>query len=100
MPVFGDKKADDYNDKEKKNIWILTPVNSKENTYFLRNQRYGEFLYAFDINKIASAIYDRRSVYTNRFLDNVFLDESYMWEFRKQNDGTFEIWNVKFNERT
>jgi hypothetical protein len=101
MPIFGSKRPDEFKDEDRKGVWILTPVgDGKSGVFFIKNARYGEYLYSFDYSwRLTEMLENRRPVYTNRFLNQVYMDQSYMWQFKKQEDGTYQIWNVRFNER-
>ena len=88
-------------DEDRKGLWIFTPVgDGRSDVFFIKNARYGEYLYAFDFSwKFSEMLDSRRPVYTSRFLNQVYMDQSYMWQFKKIDEGTYQIWNVRFNER-
>ena len=102
MSIFRSKRPDELNDEDRKGVWILTPVGDGHNgdVFYIKNSRYGEYLYAIEFAwKQMEKIADRRPVYTNLNIDQASIDQSYMWQFKKQGDGKYQIWNVKFNER-
>jgi hypothetical protein len=101
MSIFRSKRPDELNDEDRKGVWILTPVSDgNTDVFYIKNSRYGEYLYAIEFAwKQMEKIADRRPVYTNLNIDQESIDQSYMWQFKKQVDGKYQIWNVKFNER-
>ena len=98
-PIFAGKRPNEFTDSDPQGVWFLLPVKNKVDTYYISNAKYGEYLYAIDMWKIDSALNNRRLVFTDKSdkLDNK--DEKYMWEFRRKDNGMYEIWNVKFMER-
>ena len=96
-PVFfsGPKE---FTEKDKQGVWIFKPVTNRPDTYFLQNKKYGEFLFAIDKWKIDEKITPRRMIFTYKS-DSPELDEKFMWYFKKLDDNSYEITNVKFNER-
>jgi hypothetical protein len=101
-PLLSRRKPIHYLDEDKQGFWILTPVAGRsDSVYYIANSKYGEYLFAATMKKIESSLSNRRSI----FLDRYFLTgrnelaEEHMWEFKKLNNGLYEIWNVKFNER-
>ena len=79
--------------------WVLKPVPEKTNTYFIQSKYHKKYFYV-------------KKNYFGNFMSNLFnghdtdfgslydiYDGAFMWELRKQPNGWFEVWNVKFNER-
>ena len=97
-PIFG-QNSNLFTNNDPQGVWILMPVQNRLDTYYIYNVKYGEYLCAYDMWKIDKLLSNRRTVATDMSnkLDNK--DEKYMWEFRRMDNGKYEIWNVKFIER-
>lgn len=95
-PVFLSSPSE-FTEKDKHGVWIFKPVTNRPNTYYLQNEKYGEYLFAIEKFKIDEKITNRRMIFTYKS-PKVELDEKYMWYFKKVDNG-YEIWNVQFNER-
>lgn len=96
--LFGSKRPNVFSDVDKQGVWVLEPVPGKENTFFIKNFKYGEYLYAQDA-LIGQSLSDRRRVLTWKSSKNdMDFKEYYMWSFERTNDGTFYIRNVAYNE--
>ena len=51
---------------------------------------FGEFLFAANDNS--------KSLFTYIFDGKPTLGEEYMWKFEQQSDGSFKIFNLKYNQ--
>ena len=69
--------------------WILTPT--KSSAYYIRNSKYGEYLYV--------GIIPSKPIYTYISNGDHEMSDAFLWRFAKLNDGRYEIWNVKYNQR-
>jgi hypothetical protein len=96
--MFGSKRPNVFSDADKQGVWVFEPVQGKMNTFFIKNLKYGEYLYAQDA-LIGQSLSDRRRVLTWKSSKNdMDFKEYYMWTFERLNDGTFHVWNVAYNE--
>lgn len=102
-----------FNNEDKQGIWRLIKVKNlaMNNTYFIQNVKYGEFLYA-SIYHVDDIYRHRRHVFTWKD-SNIFMDghPKYMWHLgepfvdpkkkkTKNNDGKSKvtIWNVAYKQ--
>ena len=85
-----------YSEKDPKAVWLFEPVEGKQNVYYIRNQKYNEYLYTSQYH--AGLFAPQRLVNTNDRVKSEWR-ESYQWRIEKENDkGRFVVWNVKYNE--
>ncbi|CAF0947984.1 unnamed protein product [Brachionus calyciflorus] len=78
-------------------LWILEPIDSRKNVFYIKNSNSGNYLFASDEFQYFLFIkLNNRYVYSKK---SDQLDESFMWKLSKHsNDGKFYIRNVKYNE--
>jgi len=78
-----------------KGVWIFEPVNGMNQTFYIRNQEYNEYLYATSL--YSSFFTSRRKVFT--WLYSVEPDDSFQWRLKPlETANKYELWNVKFDE--
>lgn len=87
----------DFKEDDKKGIWFLEPVAGLEDTFYLKNKKYDEYMFSCEPMRRLFFSTNMRSVCTDTPKNG--LDETYMWKFDRQNaKGVFNIWNVKYRE--
>ena len=95
-PVFkATKPADEFSINDVAGIWHIIPVANRPKTFFIKNYKNNEYLHPAIYQKKASS---SRVVFTSPYKSNDDLD-TLMWNFYKLENGKYEIWSVKFNER-
>jgi hypothetical protein len=94
----------EYMCDEESLVWSLTPAPDEKNTFFIKNKKYGEYLYA--TNSYVGLGNEGRPVYTwkasrkNDFLAQTEDKADYLWHFRKSPTGLgYIITSVKYDER-
>ena len=85
----------EFKDQNDKRIWILTPIQHKNNTFFIKNYFYKEYLYAAE-SFFGKNLAKNMSVYTWK-ADIDKTNEIYMWTFHKLAKEKYSIVNVKLN---
>jgi hypothetical protein len=96
--IFGSKRPSVFSDADKQGVWVFEPVPGKINTFFIKNLKYGEYLYA------QGEIYGKPKKARRRVLTwksskkDMDFKGYYMWNFERLNDGTFHVWNVAYSE--
>ena len=95
-PVFKTKKPTaQFIDNDKASAWLIIPVANRPKTFFIKNYKTNEYLHPAITQKKPSS---SRVVYTSPYKSNGDLD-TLMWNFYKLDNGKYQIWSVKFNER-
>ena len=95
-PIFNTRKMPEFTDSDESGVWIFEPVANRQNTYLIRNAKYGEYLHP---SHFISKKQVRRNIYTSKYTEGIDHGTQFMWYFKKLPNGLYEIWNVKFYER-
>jgi hypothetical protein len=97
---FTSKSPENFTSDEKQGVWNLKYIENTLSSYYIKNLEFDEYLFANQMNALESLLTQERTIKTDKEKSLEDLDEKYMWNFKKVYDGVYEIWNVKFNERT
>jgi hypothetical protein len=88
-----------YTEKDSKGIWYLEPAQGFENTFYLRNKNYNDFLHSSRHRVPGSQLTESvRFVFTDEVKPAHL--ETYLWRLEKVkgNDSRYTITNVKYAE--
>ena len=88
-----------YTEKDTKGLWMFIPVEGYQDTFYLKNSHYKEYLHTSRHHLPHTLLTDKiRFVFSDKIKPE-FL-ETYMWRLVKtdNSDEQFTIINVKYNE--
>lgn len=93
-------KSSEFWDDVQKGVWILEPVPKYNYTYYIRSHNYpDEYLTVGErFNHMFVIPSGFRYVYTIKPNVSHLGDESFMWEFYKDTDSSYQIYNYKLDE--
>lgn len=97
-PLFGTQ----YMYDEEDGIWNIIPVPDEKNAFFIRNNKYGEYLYAADkfLSLGSRPVFTWKSSKKNNFFEKEQDKNAYKWYINRSPTGVgYTIWNLKFDER-